>query len=232
MNQLFPPKENPSGQAKVATPLENCAIIAKDTVVKGEISKCECLKVSGYIDGTVNAGHVELENDGKIYGTLNASSAEIHGTFQGDITVSGLLNIGPSGSVTGKVLYGQIAMAQGAILSAEVRNIPPTLSGDLDLTVPKGGSIAITTTDLTAIDPDDKDSDLTFSASKVIGGHIAQNAAPTKAITTFTQSDILARKILFVHNGILTGKASFDVLVTDGSGAKSGSPQTVTIHIK
>ncbi len=232
MNQLFPPTTMPSGQSPAKSARQDCAIIAKDTVIKGEISKCACLKVSGYIDGIVHAGHVVIENDGKIFGTIKASSVEIRGTFQGEAHVSGLLDIGASGSVTGKIFYGQISMAQGAILSAEVRNIPPTLSGDLDITVTRGSSVTITTADLNAIDPDDDDDALTFNISNITGGHIAQSYAPTSAVTRFRQSDITAGKILFVHDGKPGNKASFQAVVTDASGAKSGKPQTVTIHVR
>ncbi len=231
MNKLFTPDSLGTPQAQPSGLTPGCALIAKDTVIHGEISKCECLEVNGYIEGTAHVKHVVIQPDGKVIGTLKAASAEIHGTFQGEISVSGLLKIGSAGSVTGTVLYGQIAMEQGANLSAEVRNIPPTLSGDLDITVIKNQSVTITTADLNAVDPDDDAAALTFTITQPMGGHIALAPEKTKAVTSFKQSDVITRKVLFVHDG-KSDKASFKTMVTDGSGAKSGTPQTVTIHVK
>ena len=52
-------------------------------------------------------------------------------------------------------------MEMGADLSAELRNVPPRLSGDLDITVRRGKSVVVTTEDITTIDPDDTPDNLT-----------------------------------------------------------------------
>ena len=97
------------------------ACIAKDTVVKGNISKCKHIAIYGLIEGSADVGHIIIHQDGKVNGTVTAGSAEIHGIFDGDISITGLLEISGSGSVTGKVEYGQISVAEGAILSADLR---------------------------------------------------------------------------------------------------------------
>ena len=89
-----------------------------------------------------------------------------HGLLQGEVIGStGLLDIGTTGSVNGEVLcMGQLAMKpKAANLSADVRNIPPTLAGDMKLTVTsRARRSSLTTDDLTAIDPDDEAKDLKF----------------------------------------------------------------------
>jgi Polymer-forming cytoskeletal len=77
-------------------------------------------------------------------------SAEVLGTLQGNVTVRNLINIHSSGSVSGNVHYGKLAIG----------NVPPSIGGDLDLTVEKGRAISITLQDLTALDPDDEAKDL------------------------------------------------------------------------
>ena len=46
--------------------------------------------------------------------------AEIQGSFEGDLSVSGLLRIENGGSVSGKVLYGRIEVVAGGELSGEI----------------------------------------------------------------------------------------------------------------
>ena len=99
----------------------NGACIAKDTIIKGEISKCKHIAVYGLFEGQADVGHIIIHQNGKVKGTLTAASAEIHGTIEGDLSISGLLQITGSGSVTGKIEYGQISVENGAVLSADLR---------------------------------------------------------------------------------------------------------------
>ncbi len=125
MNFTSPVTENASPAAR-SHDRQDRACIAKDTVVKGEISKCASLEVYGLIEGTVEVGHIIIHPDGKIDGTLKAGSADIHGTMQGETSITGHLAIGSDGSVTGKVLYGQLSMQEGGSLSADIKKHPDT----------------------------------------------------------------------------------------------------------
>ena len=75
--------------------------------------------------------------------------------------------------MNGHVRYGQLAMEMGADLSAELRNVPPRLAGDLDITVKRGKSVIITTEDITAVDPDDTPDHLTYTVTKPRNGFIS-----------------------------------------------------------
>jgi hypothetical protein len=122
-------------------------------------------------------------------------------------------------------------MQQGGELAADVRNVPPELAGDLNLVVKRGGTVRITTVDLTAFDPDDAADKLTFTVSTPLGGFVALAGAPGAAAASFTQADLMAGNVIFVHDGGDARTASFAVLVTDASGASSGSAQTVTAAV-
>ena len=112
---------------------------------------------------------------------MKTESAEIRGTLQGDVVVKHLISIRDTGSVSGNVQYGALAMEPGGNLSAEVRNVPPAVAGDLDLTVARGRSVTITLEDLHAVDPDDDAKDLVFSVSNARNGFVdaRQRARPT-----------------------------------------------------
>ena len=204
----------------------------EDTIIKGEIRNCRQMEVYGYVEGDVAADNLLIHPSGQCYGTVKTESAEIRGKLQGDVVVKHLISIRDTGSVSGNVQYGALAMEAGGSLSAEVRNVPPTLAGDLDLTVARGRSVAITLEDLHAVDPDDDASDLVFSVSNPRNGFVTLASAPGRPAAKFTQADLEGGRVSFAHDGTATQAASFDVVVTDHSGATSGRPQTVKVTVK
>lgn len=209
-------------------------VISEDTAIKGivQISNCRQLEVYGYVEGDMAAQKVLIHKNGRCFGKVRTESAEVHGTLQGDVVVKHLINIHSSGSVSGNVQYGQLAMEVGGSLSAEVRNVPPTLGGDLDLAVKRGRSVPITLQDLTAFDPDDDARHLTFSVSNARNGFVALVGAPAKPVARFTQADLEGGGVLFMHDGTNTAVASFDVVVADHAGAVSGAAQTVKVAVR
>jgi hypothetical protein len=97
--------------------------------------------------------------------------------------------------------------------------------------VRRGGSVPVTTTDLTALDPDDVPDNLLYRVSNVRNGYLAMMATPGNPVQGFTQSDLQAGRVLFVHNGGAAKIASFDAVVSDLAGATSGAPRTVTVDV-
>jgi len=207
-------------------------IIMDHTSISGKIANCSVLEIHGYIDGEVQADRIVVHETGRLYGTIEAGEAEIHGEVQGDVRVHRLIKIGRVGSVSGNVQYGQLAVEPGGNLSADVRNVPPRIAGDLDVTVRRGQSVRITPLDLTAIDPDDSAQNLRFTVSNAASGFVAMTGATTVPLSDFTQSELQAGSIMFVHDGSMSAKASFDVVVADADGATSGRPQTVTVNVQ
>ena len=207
-------------------------VIREDTFLKGEIRNCRQVEIYGYVEGDLAANSLLVHQGGKFYGTARTDNADIHGTLQGDVSVKHLINIRSNGSVSGNVQYGQLAMEAGGNLSADVHNVPPTIAGDLELTVQKGGSVRITVQDLNAIDPDDKAKDLTFSVSRAKNGFVALSDAPARSIAKFTQLELEGGRVLFVHDGTATTAASFDVVATDKAGATSGMAQTLKVVVR
>jgi cytoskeletal protein CcmA (bactofilin family) len=207
------------------------AVIQADTVIKGEIRNCRQIEIHGYVEGQLSAEALLIHESGTFYGTVRTDRAEILGSLQGEIFVRNLINIRASGSVNGNVQYGQLAMEMGGNLSAELRNCPPTLAGDLNISVRKGGSVTITTEDLTAFDPDDSAENLTYTISNVTNGHLAMSGESKAPIAKFSQSDIEAGRVLFVHDGSPSTRASFEAIVADDDGATSGAAQTITVTV-
>lgn len=207
-------------------------ILGEGAVLKGEVKKGRRVEVWGYVEGGVTASELVVQEGGKVFGSVKTSTAEVRGTLQGDVRVQQLLSLKSTGTAAGKIKYGRLAMEEGAELSAHVRNIPPAIAGDLDLTVDKGRSVRITLADLNAVDPDDKPEDLTFSISNASGGFVAFVATLKTPVNTFSQADLAAGQVYFSHDGSDGSKARFDVEVTDVSGAGSGPAKTVNVAVR
>lgn len=215
------------GRGYSVTQNQGIAVIGQDLVVLGDIKQCRLVEIYGQVLGSVTSEHVRLHAGGIVRGPLHAQSAEINGDMEGEVTVMGLVSIGPQGRVSGRVRYGRLALAEGGELSAEVRNIPPQLSGDYQIAVRQGRSVRLTTQDITAVDPDDAGKSLAFTVSQPVNGYVAFYDAPGAPVTRFTQLDLETGRVLFVHRGADSSPASFDVVVTDKAGETSGPPKTV-----
>ena len=147
-------------------------IVQQDTVMTGEIRGCRLIEIHGEVEGDLMAETVLVHESGKLHGTVRADNAEIRGILEGTTFVKHLLNIDSTGTVTGNIQYGQLKLEFGGSISAELHIVPPELAGDFDLEVNKGRAVRITTTDLTAIDPDDEAEDLTYTVTNMANGFI------------------------------------------------------------
>jgi cytoskeletal protein CcmA (bactofilin family) len=209
-------------------------IVTEDTVIRGvvELRNCRQLEVFGYLEGDVAAKSVLVHPNGRLFGKVKSDNAEIHGTLQGEVVVKHLIDIRSSGNVSGNIRYGKLALEVGGNLSAEVHNVPPSLAGDMQIEVARGGSVPITLQDLNALDPDDNARDLRFAISNARNGYLALASAPRRSVTSFTQADLETGQVSFVHDGRGTGPAGFDIVVADRSGGTSGAPQTVRVAVR
>lgn len=88
--------------------------------LKGEISDCDTLVVEGTIDATLVGEILEVSEGGTFTGTANVAEAEINGRFEGELTVTGVLQIRSGGHVTGTIKYGRIEVDSGGEISGSV----------------------------------------------------------------------------------------------------------------
>jgi cytoskeletal protein CcmA (bactofilin family) len=207
-------------------------IIREDTVLKGEIRNADRIEVFGYVEGDIAADLLIVQPGGRCFGKVKVDSADVRGQLQGDVLVRQLISIRGTGEVTGNVKYGRLSMELGGLLTAEMRNIPPSISGDLDLSVDKGRAVRITLQDLSALDPDDTAEHLTFTVSQVRNGFVALATDPARPVDAFTQADLEQGTVLFRHDGTDEPRASFAVVVADRAGATSGAAQTVNVAVR
>ena len=88
-----------------------------------EISDCDTLVVEGRMEATLDSRVLEITQHGVFQGTIAVDNAEIHGRFEGELTVRKQLIIQGTGKVSGKIRYAKIKIEEGAELSGEVSTL-------------------------------------------------------------------------------------------------------------
>lgn len=96
-------------------------IVGPNIKLKGvEITDCDTLVVEGLVEATMDSRLMQIARIGAFRGSAQIDIAEIHGTFDGDLTVRDKLVIFATGKVTGTIRYGKVVIEEGGQLSGDV----------------------------------------------------------------------------------------------------------------
>lgn len=96
-------------------------IVGPNIKLKGvEITDCDTLLVEGLVEATMDSRVMQIAEQGAFKGTAEIDIAEIHGAFDGDLTVRQKLVIHATGKVSGKVRYGKVVIEEGGQLSGDI----------------------------------------------------------------------------------------------------------------
>ena len=96
-------------------------VVGPEIKIKGvEISDCDTLVVEGRIEATLDSRVLEITEHGVFQGTIAVDNAEIHGRFEGELTVRKQLVIHATGRCSGKIRYAKIKVEEGAELAGEI----------------------------------------------------------------------------------------------------------------
>lgn len=85
-----------------------------------EITDCDTLVVEGTVEATMNSRVIKITEQGAFHGTAEIDIAEIHGRFDGSLTVREKLVIYGSGKVSGKIRYGKVVIEEGGELTGQI----------------------------------------------------------------------------------------------------------------
>ena len=111
-------------EKKVDERKESKLVVGPDIKLKGvEISDCDTLVVEGRMEATLDSRVLEITQHGVFQGTIAVDNAEIHGRFEGELTVRKQLIIQGTGKVSGKIRYAKIKIEEGAELTGEVSTL-------------------------------------------------------------------------------------------------------------
>jgi len=122
--QTEPPKPEPVAKPAPARESEakgSRLIVGPDIKLKGaEITDCDTLVVEGRVEAAMDSRVIQIAEQGVFNGTAGIDIAEIHGRFEGELTVRKQLVIHATGKVTGKVRYGKLSIEEGGELSGDI----------------------------------------------------------------------------------------------------------------
>lgn len=99
---------------------ENVVYIGAGVTLKGEISVPDLIVVDGTVEGDVTARVVCVGQSGVIRGNIAATEADISGWITDHIEIKQLLIVRSTGRVEGRVMYGEIELEKGAVVTGDL----------------------------------------------------------------------------------------------------------------
>ena len=164
-----------------------------------EFTSAPGVAIASFTQAEINAGLVVYVHDGSI-------TASDSFTF----TVSD----GAGGNI-GATTFG---------ITVTPVNSVPTLAVNAGSIVTQGLTDIITASELQVVDLDNTPGQLIYTiTSAPADGQLELTTAPGVAITTFTQADLDAGRVIFVHSGAAATSDSFTFTVSDGAGGSIGT---------
>jgi len=116
---------NANAAAPMATPAKEGGsklTVGPNIKLKGvEITDCDTLVVEGLVEATMDSRVMQISERGAFKGSAEIDIAEIHGQFDGNLTVRQKLMIFGTGRVNGKVRYGKVVIEEGGQLTGDIQ---------------------------------------------------------------------------------------------------------------
>ncbi len=90
----------------------------------GEISTCDVLVIEGAVAATLkDCKQIEISQGGQFKGNAEIDNAIIAGSYEGNLTVRGVLHLAPGARVTGSLRYAQLIVEAGAEINGELQSL-------------------------------------------------------------------------------------------------------------
>lgn len=137
----------------------------------------------------------------------------------------------PADSFGFRVSDGNISLAQRTFdIGVTPVDDAPVLETNAGGTVPYLGTTTITSAQLNTTDVDTSSDNITYDISGVQRGRVELSTNPGVAVTSFTQEDLDAGRVQFVHTGIFAFlQPRFDFAVSDGNTTLATERFTFTV---
>ena len=96
--------------------------VGKGISVSGDINSCDRLVIDGSVQANLqDCKHMIVSESGLFDGNALIDDAEVHGRFEGELTVRNRLDIRATGHVSGTVSYRQIEIEAGGRISGSIQ---------------------------------------------------------------------------------------------------------------
>ncbi|MFG0328837.1 MAG: polymer-forming cytoskeletal protein [Phycisphaerales bacterium] len=105
-------------------------VIGPDTVIKGEMEVENRARILGRFEGSIKAkGQVEVADKAICQANINASTIQIDGGMDGNVTASERVQLNATAKLTGDIVSAKLVVAEGASINGHVRVGPDAKSG-------------------------------------------------------------------------------------------------------
>lgn len=110
--------------------------VGNNTHLTGDASFKGMMRVDGHLSGRITSGDGTLivSTNGLVDADVSVATAKIYGTVRGNITATGLIELGRTARVTGNIRTPSLVIEGGAIFDGDCRMTP----------VAEGGGVAKT----------------------------------------------------------------------------------------
>ncbi|MBK9947788.1 MAG: DUF4347 domain-containing protein [Nitrospira sp.] len=178
------------------------------------------------LTGTLTATDAEGLSDGTVF---TVSTTATNGTASID-PATGLWSYTPTADWNGSdsftvTLTDDAGNTATQVISVTVTavNDAPVVAVNLGSTVAEGGTDTLDASELAVTDVDNGAAQLAYTiGSGPAYGRLELTTAPGVSATTFTQADIAANRLIYVHDGSETTSDNFTFTVNDGAGGSFG----------
>ena len=193
--------------------------------VDGNLSTVQLGVLNGTVTVTLQgAASISAGANGTSTLTLSGSQTDINATvatlsYQGSLNYTGADTLTVISTDTNSVTD-----VDTVAITVSAQNDAPVIAANSGSTVAMGGTDVITAGELQVTDVDTIPAQLTYTVTVgPVNGQLELTSAPGLPITSFTQADINAGLVVYVHNGSLTASDSFTFTVSDGAGGNIGA---------
>jgi cytoskeletal protein CcmA (bactofilin family) len=105
---------------------EDITIISEESILEGKLEVPGNVLIQGSFKGSIISRTLEIFENAKVIGNVEAEDVTIAGYFEGEMACSGLLTIVESGTVKGSVAYVALSVERGGLLDAEIFQLEST----------------------------------------------------------------------------------------------------------
>ena len=118
-----PPRSSGQTVPTTASGIEpRTLFVGKGISVSGDINSCDRLVIDGSVQANLqDCKHMTVSETGLFDGNALIDDAEVHGRFEGELTVRNRLAIRATGHVSGSVSYRQIEIDVGGKISGSIQ---------------------------------------------------------------------------------------------------------------
>lgn len=97
----------------------NCAYIGEGCVFSGRIEIPDSIVIDGVVEGDMVARSIKVGLSGSVKGNIVTTEIDVHGSVSQSLEVTQLLTVRSTGRIDGSVLYGQVFLEKGAVITGD-----------------------------------------------------------------------------------------------------------------